>query len=74
MSSRERVLDGLVAVGGLGDDLEIGLGVEHHPQPAQDDRMVVGDEDARLQWGRHVSFPGRGDGELDLGAAARWSP
>ena len=71
MSLGERLLDGLVAVGRLGDDLEVGLGVEHHSQSAQDDRMVVGDEDAGLQWGRHVASRFEGDGEPDLGAAAR---
>ena len=64
-------LDGLVAVGRLGDDLEVGLGVEHHAQSAQDDRMVVGDEDAGLQRGRHAILGSKGIGELDLGAAGR---
>ena len=50
----ERLLDGLVAVAGLGDDLEVGLGVEDDAQPAQDDRVVVGDQDARLEWGHVV--------------------
>ena len=56
----ERPLDRLVAVGRLGDDLEVGLGVEHHPESAQDDRVVVGDEDAGLQRGRHALRGRRG--------------
>jgi hypothetical protein len=42
---RERASDGLVAVRGLGDDREVGLGVEDPSQPTQDDRVVVSDED-----------------------------
>ena len=42
-------LDRLGAVTGLGHDLEVGLGVEHQPQPAADQRMVVGQKDPRLQ-------------------------
>ena len=79
ISSRSAELDGLGAVAGLGDDLEVGLGVEHHPQPAADERVVVGEQDARLQRdgscrlaGRHarrtrVPPPGPG---LDRQAAA----
>ena len=66
---RKRLLDGLVAVAGFGDHFEIGLGVQNDPQTAQDDRVIVGDQDARLQ---AVSLGAResvGDGELDFGAA-----
>ena len=38
----------------LCDDLEIGLRVEHHSEPSQDDRVIVSDEDAGLQGSRHV--------------------
>ena len=51
---RECPLDGLVAVGRLFDDREVGLGVEHRSQSAQHDRMVVRDEDVGRQWGRHA--------------------
>ena len=37
------------AVAGLGDDLEVRLGVEHVAQPAADHRVVVGEQDPRLQ-------------------------
>ena len=50
---RERVLDGLLAVGRLGDNLEIGLSIEDHAQSAQDDGMVIGDQNVGFQWGRH---------------------
>ena len=46
---RKRLLDGLVAVAGFGGHFEIGLGVQNDPQTAQDDRVIVGDQDARLQ-------------------------
>ena len=49
----ERLLDRLGAVLGLGDDLEVGLRVEHLPQAGADDRVVVGDEDARDERDRH---------------------
>jgi hypothetical protein len=42
----EPALDRLGAVDGLGDDLEIGLGVEDELQPLPDDRVIVGDENA----------------------------
>ena len=41
----ERIASGDVA--GLGDDLELRLGVEQHPQPAADDGVVVGEDDRR---------------------------
>ena len=36
----------LASVGGLADDLDVGLGVEDHPEPGADDLLVVGDEHA----------------------------
>src|SRR3990172_5978372 len=39
-------LDGLAAVGGLADDLEAGLGLEHVAERLADDGGGVGDEDA----------------------------
>ena len=51
--SVERALHGLLAVGRLGHDLEVGLCVEDDPEPAQNDGMVVGDQDADLQRRRH---------------------
>ena len=44
-------LDRLGAVAGLGDHLEIGFRVEHHPQAASDDRVIVDQQDARLERG-----------------------
>ena len=35
------------AVGGLADDLEVGLGVEDHAEAAAHERLVVGEHDAR---------------------------
>ena len=40
----QRELDRLDAVGGLGDDLHVGLAVEQQLQPAADDPVVVGDQ------------------------------
>ena len=50
-SARRRVelggpLDRLEPVGGLADDLEVGLGREHQLEPAPEQRVVVDDEDA----------------------------
>ena len=42
----ERALDGLAPVGCLGDDLDIGLGVEDEPEAAAHERLVVGEQDA----------------------------
>ena len=56
----QRALDRLGAVAGLGDDLEVGLGVEDEPQPVAHDGVVVGEQDAggqRYRWSsrdRHV--------------------
>src|SRR5581483_8021152 len=52
-----RLLHRLGAVLGFGDDLEVGLRVEHAPQARADDRVVVGDEDARHERDRHQSPP-----------------
>ncbi len=51
-SSRSAELHRLDAVGRLGDDAQVRLGVEHVAQPAADDRVVVGDQDARDAAGR----------------------
>ena len=45
----QRHRDGLRAVGGLGDDLEVGLRVEDAAHAVADDRVVVGHEHAGLQ-------------------------
>ncbi len=39
----------LLAVGGLADDFDVGLGFEHHLQPGAHERLVVGDDDADAQ-------------------------
>ena len=36
----------LVAVGGLADHLDVGLGVEQRPEPGPHQRLVVGEHDA----------------------------
>ena len=51
---REGELDRFVTVGRFCDDFEVGLRVEHHAQPSQDYRVVVGYEDAGLQRSGHV--------------------
>ena len=56
------------AVLGLGDDLEVGLGVEDRLQAGSHDRVVVGDEDAGDERDRHQAGLG-GDFEPDLDAA-----
>jgi hypothetical protein len=45
----ERVVDRA----GLGDDLQVRLGVEHEPQPAAHDRVVVGEDDGDRAGGLH---------------------
>jgi hypothetical protein len=47
--ARERLLDRLVAVGGLRDDLDVRLTLEHGPQPAPNDRVVVRQQHPCLQ-------------------------
>ena len=39
-------LDRLEAVGGLGDDLDVGLAVEDHAEARAHQRLVVDDQDA----------------------------
>jgi hypothetical protein len=39
---------GAVDVACLGDDLEIRLAVEQHPQPAANDRVIVGEHEPYL--------------------------
>ncbi len=46
-------VDGLGAVGGLADDLHVGLAVEQQPQPAADHAVVVGDHEP------HAAAPSR---------------
>ena len=70
MSSLQRALDGLDAVGDLGDDLEVGRRVEHHAQPAPHDVVVVGEQDPGLQRRAHAAGPTRHD-EPHLGPALR---
>ena len=71
MSSARRALDGLGAVGGLGDDLEVGLGVDHVLDAVSDQRVVVGDEDPADERGRHAQGLPRRDLESHLDAAVR---
>ena len=47
--------DGLDAVGGLADDLDVGLGLEDRPQPAAHDRLVVGEQHADRRHGASVA-------------------
>ena len=43
---RAALLDGLDAVLGLGDHVDVLLAGEEHPEAGADHRLVVGDEDA----------------------------
>jgi hypothetical protein len=76
--------DGTQSVGGLPDDLDVGLSVEDHAEPRPDDVLVVGDEHAD----GHVLRPFRGsrrcrrraalrqcrlDGPASLGGRAAWT-
>ena len=47
----QRLLEGVDAVLGLGDDLHVGLAVDQQAHAATDDPVVVGDEDL------HVALP-----------------
>ncbi len=38
-----REAQGLIAVGSLGDDLEVGLRLQHGAQPLTHDRVVIGE-------------------------------
>ena len=75
---RER--DGLDAVGGLPDDLDVGLGLEDRPQPAADDRLIVREQHADdvIAW-RAGRAGRRGQHGVDapaeaVGARARLEP
>ena len=48
-------LDGLIAVGGFADDLEVVVDLQDHAEPGPDERLVVGDEDSS----RHAFERGR---------------
>ncbi len=50
------LLEGLFAVGGLPDDLKVGLGLEHLRQRLADQGMIIGDQNSdaihlRAPWG-----------------------
>ena len=51
-----RECDGLPSVGGLTDDLDVGLAGQDRGEPNADDALVIGDEHAD----RHVTLLGRG--------------
>ena len=38
------------AVAGLADDVEVGLGVDHHAEPGAHQRLVVDEDDADRRW------------------------
>ncbi len=40
------LLDRLAPVGGLADDVDVGLGAEDHPKPGADEALVVGEQNA----------------------------
>ena len=52
----ERQLDRLDPVGRLRHDLDVGLPVEHRPQAAADDLVVVGEQHPGLQRRRHRAY------------------
>ena len=60
MSSARASVDGLGAVAGLGDDLEVGRCVEHEAQAVADDRVVVGEQDPGLERDGHRPSPSTG--------------
>ena len=39
-------MDGFIAVGRLADDLEVGVVLEHEPEPGAHERLVIDDQDA----------------------------
>ena len=45
-SRRPALWIGLVAVGRLADDLDVGMVLEHEPEAGAHERLVVGDQDA----------------------------
>ena len=49
-----RLEHGALRVRGLADRLDVGLGVEHAPEPAADDGVVVDDEHADAHGMRHL--------------------
>ena len=51
----ERAPQRFRAVSGLGQHLEVGLSVEHEPQAAAHDRVIVGQQDAGLQRSHRAS-------------------
>ena len=67
MPLAQRQCDGLRAVPGLGDHLDVRLGVEDHPHAVADDGMVVGEQHTRANRGHGLH---RGTLETDLRAAA----
>ena len=52
-------LDGLGAVAGLGDDAQVRLALEHEPQAAADDGVVVGEHDPGMEVSGHVGGSSR---------------
>ena len=58
-SSSAARLERLGAVGGLADDLDVLLGLEDHPEPRADERLVVDDEhaDHRARLGERQARP-----------------
>ena len=55
-----RQADGGLAVRRLGDDLDVGLRLEDHAEPGPDQRLVVGDQDAKASGGHGISESGIG--------------
>ena len=70
-SGRVRLLgvDGLRAVAGLGDDADLRVGLEDHPEAGADERLVVGDQDAD----GHAGTPASSGRRARQGEAARAS-
>ena len=66
----ERLVDGFGAVGGLGDDVEVGLVVHDEPEAAPHDLVVVGDEDPRTRGSASGAVRRHGHLEPDLDSAA----
>jgi len=59
---RARQLDGLGAVGGLAENLQVGLGFQQPAQPIPKNGMVVSDHDANGLWllKIHAALPRHG--------------
>ena len=64
--SARAMLDRLAAVGRLADDLDVGLGVEDHPEAVAHQGLVVGDQDAD-----HRRDPRRVEGQARAEARSR---